>query len=403
MGRFIPLALVFVLWASLAHGAGFAMHEFGARGVALGGAMVARPATEPSSIAYNPALVTFIDVPQVAAGVTMVKPEVTVDAFNTSTQTEANTWAIPNAYAATPLTDTMFFGVGAVPRFGLGNEYPRNWPGAADLYYVGIESMSVTPVIGFKPRDDFSFAFGAEIMYFNFEQKTRPLPSVDARVQGDSVGVGLTGGFWWEAVDDVALGVSFRTPIKQSVKGRATFDVNNPKLSPLFKDTDAKGEITLPGEIRFGVFYQATERLGIEVGAMRTFWSSYDKLLIEYGTPVGGKPYSLKQTDWHDVWRLDAGAEYRLTDAVDLRLGYAYDQEPVNRNHLDFMVPANDRHLFSGGVGYHDGPLRLDLGYTYLLITDRDGVVKTSSQGVIPVSFHDGNAHLLSLSASWEF
>jgi len=112
---------------------------------------------------------------------------------------------------------------------------------------------------------------------------------------------------------------------------------------------------------------------------MRTFWSSYDELRIDYGSPVGGKPASIKQTEWEDVWRLSAGAEYRLTDNVDLRAGYVYDEEPVNSAHLDFMVPANDRHLMSLGVGYHEGPWRVDLSYTYLLITDREGEVHTAA------------------------
>ncbi|WCB46451.1 OmpP1/FadL family transporter [Nitratidesulfovibrio vulgaris] len=401
MYRFIIAVALCAVWAASAHAAGFAMHEFGARGNALGGAMVARPATDPSSIAFNPALVTHLDTPQVLAGVTMVQPEVTIDTPGESTTTEANVWAIPHAYATTPLTDTMYFGVGAFPRFGLGNEYSKTWPMASELTYVGIQSVSVNPVLGFRPTKDFAFGFGVEAMYFDFEEKMRPL-GMDARIKGDSTGFGLNGGMWWQAFEDIALGASFRTPVKQHVKGRATFDNVPTGYGSQFNDTDAEGDITLPGEVRFGVYWQATERLGVEVGAMRTFWSSYDELRIDYGSPVGGKPASIKQTEWEDVWRLSAGAEYRLTDNVDLRAGYVYDEEPVNSAHLDFMVPANDRHLMSLGVGYHEGPWRVDLSYTYLLITDREGEVHTAGRNV-PVRFHDGYAHLLGMSAAWEF
>lgn len=404
MYRSVIAMVALVLWASTAHAAGFAMHEFGARGNALGGAMVARPATDPSSMAFNPALVTQLDAPQALAGLTMVQPQVTIDtAGHGTTTTEANVWAIPHAYASTPVSDTMYFGVGAFPRFGLGNEYAKTWPMASELYYVGIQSVSVNPVVGFKPNKDFAFGFGVEAMYFDFEQKSMPTPAVDARVKGDSTGFGLNGGFWWQAFDDIALGASFRTPVKQRVKGRATFDVSNPALAAAFRDTDAEGDITLPGEVRFGLFWQATERLGVEVGAMRTFWSSYDQLRIDYGSPVAGSPASIKHTEWQDVWRIDAGAEYRLTDKVDLRAGYAFDEEPVNPDHLDFMVPANDRHLMSVGVGYHEGPWRLDLSYTYLLITDREGDVHTKTKGDVPVRFRDGDAHLVGVSAAWEF
>jgi len=392
-------------WSSIAQAAGFAMYEFSARGNALGGAMTARRA-DPSSIAFNPALVTQLEGTQTLAGVTVVAPQVSVDVNGSTTDAESNLWTIPHAYATTQINDNLFLGVGTFSRFGLGTEYPSDWAARNDLQSVSIKSMSVNPVLGVR-HGNFALGMGIEAMWFDYDQRqatTVGATDIDGRVRGDATGFGLNGGAWWKATDSVALGASFRTPIKQDLEGRATFDKNGAAVpSTWFNSTGAEGSVTLPGEVRFGVAWEPDNRWSVAVDVTRTFWSSYDELRIRYNEPVTPvTTESLKTTEWRDVWRLGAGVEYRLTDMVDLRAGYVYDCEPVNPDRLDFLVPANDRQLYSLGVGVHDGPWRVDVSYTYLWIKGRDGEVEGKNT-IYDVRFHDGDAHLLGLSAGWEF
>lgn len=392
-------------WSSIAQAAGFAMYEFSARGNALGGAMTARRA-DPSSIAFNPALVTQLEGTQTLAGVTVVAPQVSVDVNGITTDAESNMWTIPHAYATTQINDNLFLGVGTFSRFGLGTEYPSDWAARNDLQSVSIKSMSVNPVLGVR-HGNFALGMGIEAMWFEYDQRqatTVGATDIDGRVRGDATGFGLNGGAWWKATDSVALGASFRTPIKQDLEGRATFDKNGAAVpSTWFNSTGAEGSVTLPGEVRFGVAWEPDNRWSVAVDVTRTFWSSYDELRIRYNEPVTPvTTESLKTTEWRDVWRLGAGVEYRLTDMVDLRAGYVYDCEPVNPDRLDFLVPANDRQLYSLGVGVHDGPWRVDVSYTYLWIKGRDGEVEGKNT-IYDVRFHDGDAHLLGLSAGWEF
>ncbi len=392
-------------WAPFAEAAGFAMYEFSARGNALGGAMTARR-PDPSSIAFNPALVTQLEGTQTLAGVTVVAPQVSVDVNGHTTEAESNMWTIPHAYATTQINDNLFLGVGTFSRFGLGTEYPSDWAGRTELQSVSIKSMSVNPVLGVR-NGNLAMGMGIEAMWFEYDQRqvtTVGATDIDGRVRGDSTGFGLNGGMWWKATDSVALGASFRTPIKQDLEGRATFDKNGaPVPATYFNSTGAEGSVTLPGEVRFGVAWEPDNRWSVAVDVTRTFWSSYDELRIGYNeavTPVTTE--SVKTTEWRDVWRFGAGVEYRLTDMVDLRAGYVYDCEPVNPDRLDFLVPANDRQLYSLGVGLHDGPWRVDVSYTYLWIKGRDGEVDGKNT-VYDVRFHDGDAHLVGLSAGWEF
>ena len=107
--------------------------------------------------------------------------------------------------------------------------------------------------------------------------------------------------------------------------------------------------------------------------------------------------------DWKDAWRLGIGAEYALTPSWDVRAGYVYDETPIRTERADYMVPANDRQLFSTGLGWHDDSWSVDLGYTYLLIQDRKGAEVYVPNGVDSADFEDGDAHLLSMSVAYRF
>jgi len=400
----LALSGMFLSLPHTARAAGFAMYEFSARGNALGGAMVARKAS-PSSIAFNPALITQLKGTQMAAGMTLVDPSATVEVKGQETvSAKKNYWAIPHAYATRQVNDALYYGVGVFSRFGLGNEYSKDWFGKDQLYYVGIQSLSVNPVMGLKLTDKLSVAFGIEAMWFDYEQKNIVEAGaggrLDGRVNGESIGYGINLGIHYQPVEWLALGASWRSGIKQNLKGTGYFSGSGPLFSN-WGDTDARGSVNLPDMLFLGVCVMPTDRLSIEAGAVRTGWTSYDKLVIDYNNPSVAT--TDKTTEWKDVWRFNVGVEYALNEMLDLRAGYVYDNSPLNENYLDFLVPANDRHLFSGGVGIHQGPWTLDLSYTYLLIKERTGSVTTTMGGENRVRFKDGDAHLVGMTLGYRF
>ena len=130
--------------------------------------------------------------------------------------------------------------------------------------------------------------------------------------------------------------------------------------------------------------------------------SSYDELAIEFAPPLLGKvPASVAEKDWDDVFRYQVGMEYALNGNWALRAGYVFDETPDPDRTMDYIVPANDRNLFSVGAGYKQGDFFCDLSYTYLMILDRD-VAPRPADGVVPGSFEDGDAHMIGISAGYK-
>jgi long-chain fatty acid transport protein len=165
---------------------------------------------------------------------------------------------------------------------------------------------------------------------------------------------------------------------------------------------DGEGDVTTPSILRFGTSVKATDKLTINAGIVYTMWSSYEDLTIDFDPALlGAVAQSSKVKDWDDVFRYQIGAEYALNECWALRAGYIYDETPIPDAHVDYIVPANDRHLISLGVGYQKDNFSCDLGYTYLMIEDRD-VDARPQDGVLAGEFKDGDAHMIGVSVGYK-
>ena len=403
--RYGPWILVILLpLAATGYGAGFALYEGSARGNALGGALTAQ-ADDPSALFYNPAGITQLEGKQFMAGLTFIAPstEVTVltPAGEVATETEANLWTPPHLYGTWQMNDRLWLGLGMYSRFGLGTEFDENWPGRYNSYKAFIQTLSFNPNVAFKVNDNLSLAAGVSAMWFDLDLRRKLQnttlpggPDLDFKLCGDSIGYGLNAGARFAPTKKLAFGVAYQSEVKQEVEGDASVG------SPLgAKKGDAEGDVTLPDMVFLGMAVKPLDKLTVEVGAARTGWSSYDQLAIDLDPTLLGLPSIVSPKQWEDVWRYQLGAEYALTEVWTLRAGYTYDEEPGPSSTTDYLVPANDRNLYSVGVGYQWKGWQLDLSYTYLDIRDRHIPARLEA-GVLESDFECGDAHLVGVSVS---
>lgn len=436
-------ALFMLLAAQSAFGAGFGLYEGSARGNALGGAMVGR-ADDPSALFFNPAGITQLPGIQFMAGATAILPSMDVTTTNMydgrtiTTSSEDNVWVPPHLYATYQYSDRVWFGLGVFSPFGLGTEFDSSWPGRYNNYNAVIQTLTVNPNVALKLNDRLSIAAGLELMWFDLKLEnfidgnvllaragvpgvkvndpSTNLFDIDQTLKGDSYGYGFNLAVHYRLLDWVSLGLSYRSQVKQHLEGDAKFDKKPssalplpPPLAPIwdasFQNTDVSGSVILPDMLFMGVAFRPIERWSFEVGAVWNRWSTYDALTIVYDDPLvpGTSPVVSRIKDWNDTWRIQFGVEYNALPWLDLRAGYVYDQEPVTDEHVDYLVPANDSHLFNFGPGLKFGPWSLDISYTYIYITDRDVAERQISEGILASEYRNGNAHLFGASIGYKF
>lgn len=411
--KLTAVLLLSVLLADFSHGAGFALYEYSGRATAMGGAVMANKA-EPASLATNPALITELEGTQAQVGVTVVTADAKTTVGGDSRTLKNDVWYLPNFYITQKWSDQVSVGLGGFSRYGLGGEYAdpvQTWLGSNLAYKVRLETFSFTPTIAVKANDEFSIAMGLEAMIIGFSQSS--YFNADPRNPGNfeisGSGVSWGGNFslvykpqWAEKW---ALGAMYRSKVKQNLNGRIDAgDKTFPAIN--IHSADAEGAISLPDSLSAGISFRPTDAWTLEAGIVGTFWSAYDQILIQYKDSETS-PVIRNKKKYNDVYRLNFGTEYMLTPNWAVRAGYVFDKSPINQNEMDTLVPVDDRHIASVGVGYQTEKWSVDFAYAHVFARDLSGhseqLVNPLTGQPMSMKYTDGKSDMFALTFGYKF
>lgn len=397
-------------------GSGFAINEQSARAIGMGGAFVAQ-ADDPSAVFYNPAGIMQLEGVQVTVGVSPIIPKASFKSntensiLNTTvgkkTDLEDSVFFVPNAYATYRYNESIGFGLGVFSNFGLGTDWPDDWEGRflTGGTEANLTTVSINPVVAFRPFRKFSLSAGPVIQYLDVELKNKRffasgLPEADSNVEGDDWEWGWNVGALLWLTDGIKLGASYRSRIDHSITGGRLSLTNVPAAVGGDRKFGASANIELPSVLYVGIAW-TWNALTLEFDAQWTEWSTYEKLEVnlDNGSTISNRK------DWKDVWAYRFGGQYRLNEWLDLRGGIIYDKTPIPSDTLDVLVPSGDRWLFTVGSGIHHNKWTVDLAYNFLLDEDR---TFNNASGNTPVGrftgeFTDIRAHIFALNVSYRF
>jgi len=119
---------------------------------------------------------------------------------------------------------------------------------------------------------------------------------------------------------------------------------------------------TFAAQAGIGTAFRATDRWLIALDVKRYFWDDAIDTIRVVGTnpSVQGAPSRIEMPfvfNWKDQWVLALGNEWRLSDALTLRAGYNYGENPVPDETLTPLFPAITEHHLSVGAGATRGAL----------------------------------------------
>ncbi len=382
-------------------GSGFALFEAGARGSALMGTMVAR-ADDPSAIFYNPAGLVQLPGFQVMGGLSFILPRTEIvthfSGVETRTLMDSQVSAVPHFFTSYRINDRVCLGLGLNSPFGLGIKYNDTWPGSVNVIKADIQTLNLNPTAAVKISDYLAAGAGLDLMYFKFDmQRMLPLPLVGPQslhLEGDNWGLGFNLGLHLKLRDDLSLGISYRSQVRQQVSGPAQFQPYKAL------NASASGSIILPDMIFAGIMVRPLEKLSVEAGVIWTHWSLFRNFDVKFDNAL--KTLS-ERKNWHDTWRGQLGVEYRVLPWLDLRAGYSLENEPMPDRYVDYLVPSTDRrHNFSCGAGFRWWAMTMDLAYTLVYMPER--TVNTSvAPGVLPSTFQGRLSHVLVCTLGYKF
>jgi long-chain fatty acid transport protein len=315
--------------------------------------------------------------------------------------------------------------------FGLKTEYDANWVGRYSAIKSEVKTVDLTVSAAYEIVPD-RFSVGAGIVYERGEAElskavdfgtalfanpaTRPLPFArpqlrdgKAVVTGDDSAFGWIVGMTFRPTDSLSFGLSHRSEIDHELDGKVDWTVpadvatifgSSPTTSSLFKDGGAVAKLTTPSITTFSAMWQVNDKLALMGDYTQTDWHSLREVRIDFKNPDAD---SVEPFNWGDTVFWSVGAEYKLSDTLTLRGGYAYDETPTTFATRTPRLPDEDRRWYSLGVTWAmSDKIELTAGYTRLQPdTPKIGIIDSSRH--VLFGKYDSNVNLLAFSGQYKF
>ena len=443
--RFIQLsALAFGIAGALtvgqAQASGFQLKENSVKsmGAAFAGAGVNE--TDSSVVANNPATMARFSGTTLQVDVTAIDLSYEFNGTGTDPTGRPLTGgnggdagdiaAVPAMSVIHKLDNGLAFGAMVSAPFGLKTEYDDGWQGRYFAHTSDVKIIDLTLAAALDIVPD-RFSVGAGLIFSRADvtlsksvdfgsllfgnPATRPLPfarpqAADgfAEIQGDDNGFGWTVGANFKPVDQLAIGVSYRSEIDYELEGTADWTVPgnvaavfaaSPTTRPLFQDGAALAKLTTPSVLNVDVRYDFNDSFSMMASYAETGWSSLREVRIEFANP---DPDSVEPFNWKDTTFASLGAEYKLNESWTLRGGVAYDETPTHIETRTPRLPDANRMWYSIGASWL-ATQALEVNFGYTRIEPNSPKIDITSNRTTLVGPFDGAANLYGVSAQYKF
>lgn len=422
--RILFLTAIVCLAGTTVFASGFSIFEQGAKASGMAGAFVAT-ADDPSAVFYNPAGLAQQRELTVLGGATFINfTNEFTGAFDspvtagTEGKYDRHTFIPPNGYAVVPIGENLTFGIGTFAAFGLRTDWQDPWVGRFISRDVNLKTVSVNPALAWK-NDSGSIAIGGGVEYrrarVTLNRNNAAVNPFNGRITDVANGylssdwdadIGFNVGVLFKPNDTWRIGATYRAPmdidldgtadITQIPSGNAQFDAFVATQLP--PDQNISTTIPFPTMAAIGVATSAIPNWDIEFDITYAEWSRFERLLVEFeSTPVVNID---RPQLWDDTFALRLGANRRIGDEWQIRLGAVYDQNPQPTEAVSPILPDADRIGVTFGVGWQHGPFIVDVSEMILHFKDR------TTGGVNPDGFEGKfktDATLLSVNFGLRF
>lgn len=436
-------AAVASLFASAANAGGFQLTEQSALGLGRAYAGAGVDGADVSGVYYNPASMTL--TPGTAAQLGFVGVGLNLDYADNSGTTENGRKApelIPHAYISHQVNDTTWVGFSFTVPFGMATEYDRNWAHKDHGTDAEIMVFDFNPSVAWKVTDKVRLGAGISLQYVDASLGmggTAPTSlishettNVHGQLEATSTAWGWNAGILFTPVENVRLGLSYRSQIQHKAEGDLTID----GLAPLnagimqlpldqFNGTyDSGAVVSAPAWAMMSAAWDVNSWLSLYATFRWTDWSSFESLKVDtsalesaimgslppgsegmagpiVGQMVEGMSYI--RNNWRDTYLYSVGGDLRVNSFWTLRGGIAYETSPIQeRETRTAIIPDADRWWFSVGSSYKISENMIaDVGFAHLHGVHERSLYGANGQEV--GKFRKLDAYLLGAQLQYKF
>lgn len=370
------LLSMFGLACAVTYAGGYRVGLQGQRSLAMGHTGVAM--VNNAEIAFfNPAGLAHLENKiNVAVGASAVFSDVVWQNEQTGEiyRTDSSVGTPFYAYFSYKLSERFSLGFAAYTPYGSGVEWPTDWAGSHLVNNIDLQAIYFQALASYKITDWASIGGGPIYVNgsVNFNRNlTRSLTDIEgnrANVTADASGVsafGWSAGAMFTPTESLTLGVNYRSEIIMDAEdGQATFqNIPNSPLTP-FQNSAFTASLPLPAELSIGASYEFKDKWLFAFDYNRTYWDVYESLDLNFAN--ANIPDSNNPRNYQNSSTYRFGMQYLANEMFTLRVGYYFDESPVQSGYFAPETPRNDAQGFTGGLSLNiSDKLAIDASFLY--------------------------------------
>ena len=349
----------------------------GAVNRSMGGASTAAPLSAAGALYWNPATLSGLDRSELEVGVELLAPQTSlfssVPGLSDTTQNEDAIFPLPTiALSYRPEQSPMTYGLGVYAVAGFGVSYagslsnPVLAPPAAGGFgplFSQYQVLQIAPALVYDVTDRLSVSV-SPLLDLGTVQLDPAIIS-DPNANGtypsgthsrSAWGCGYSVGAYYK-LDHWGFGASYKSKQWfQPYRFQQTNELGLPRTTEY--------EIDVPSIVSVGTSYSGIDRL-LLAADLRYLDFKQTEGFGESGFSGTGAVNGL---GFESIFAVALGAQYQMTDAMSVRLGYSWSENPVpdSQTTVNVVSPLSIQHVISAGASYQvTEAFSLSLAYTH--------------------------------------
>ncbi|QAX84647.1 aromatic hydrocarbon degradation protein [Pseudomonas sp. DTU12.3] len=362
----LPTLTLLALCCQQACAGGIMLYEIGTDNTGLANAGAAARAQGPSTIASNPAGMSYLPGTQITGGLQVLYGNLSFNRDGNTNGTGSN-----SGNALDPIPGGSFFisheldehwgvGFGNYADFGLAANYDNDWSGRYFAQNASLAGLSFVPSVAYRFNEQWSLGVGVKAMYGMLQAQTAidrsPFGLTDRadgqfKYKDNDWGFGANVGVIYAPQSGTRIGLAYTSKVDLEFEDGLDVKGNGPLLTRL-DGTDTRLDMTVPQTVTLSLFQQLDPQWALLASVNWQDWSEFGDVAVQVDTSAVGAQSTTIDGHYKDTWQLALGAQYQATRQLLWNVGVAYDSSAVSDGNRTFSVPMGESWRIATGATY---------------------------------------------------
>ena len=398
---------------------GLMLYEIATDNAGLANAGAAARAQGPSTVASNPAGLSYLSGTQITAGAQILFGNISYERdsnTNISGSGRGNVLdPIPGGsfFISHHLDDQWSVGFGSYGDFGLAEHYDNDWSGRYFVQNASIAGLSLVPSAAYRFNEQWSVGVGVKAMYGMLKSEAAinqaPLGLTDRadgqyKYKDSAWGYGANVGVIYAPQPDTRIGLAYTSQVDLDFEDGLDIKNSGPLISRL-DATNLKIDLKVPQTATLSLYQKLDTQWALLASVNWQDWSEFGDIGIDVDTSAAGARATTINAHYKDTYQLALGAQYQMNPDLLWNVGIAYDTSAVSDGNRTLTVPMGAAWRFATGLSYSLNK-ETDFNFSWVTVWMGDMPVdQTKSLSGSRVSGEFDNAWIQALSANmtWRY